>query len=104
MRQQQVASMPPKRRLDSTENRTLHLSALARDERRLHKEANATEFYFGRMLAERMMSYAEVPQVQVSERVRDVIKAVPEGNRPFPRIIHYEFKWLQWHLCCLSIS
>jgi hypothetical protein len=42
--------------------------------------------------------------VQVSERVRDVIKAVPEGNRPFPRIIHYEFKWLQWHLCCLSIS
>lgn len=77
---QAVAIMPPKRRLDSTENRTLHLSALARDERRLHKEANATEFYFGRMLAERMMSYAEVPQVQVSERVRDVIKAVPEGN------------------------
>jgi hypothetical protein len=63
------------------ENRTLHLSALARDERRLHKEAHATEFYFGRVLAERMMARdAEVPMLRVSERVRDVVKGVPQGR------------------------
>ena len=68
-----------KRRLDVQENRTLNLMALDREERRRHKEANATEFYFGRQLAERMMARgAEEPKAAVSERVREVIKGVPE--------------------------
>jgi len=70
------------KRLSKGENRSLNLMALARDERRMHREANATEYYFGQQLAERMMARENETYnpVVVSERVRDVIANVPESS------------------------
>ncbi len=63
------------------ENRTLHLMENAREERRLHKEAHATEYYFGRVLAERMMARAEMPPVlMIPERARDIVAEMPRNN------------------------
>ena len=58
----------------------MHSAHAAHNITQLHKEAHATEFYFGRVLAERMMARdAEVPKLQVSERVRDVVKGVTKN-------------------------
>eukprot|EP00614_Pseudopedinella_elastica_P006136 CAMPEP_0172602968 /NCGR_PEP_ID=MMETSP1068-20121228/23151_1 /TAXON_ID=35684 /ORGANISM="Pseudopedinella elastica, Strain CCMP716" /LENGTH=1126 /DNA_ID=CAMNT_0013404513 /DNA_START=56 /DNA_END=3436 /DNA_ORIENTATION=+ len=70
------------KRLDKRENRTLNLMSMAREERRLHREDNAMEFYFGRVLAERMMAAeSRPPDVSMPERVRDVVATIPpHGN------------------------
>lgn len=68
-----------KRRSETSVNRTLNLMEMAREERRLHKQAHATEFFFGRGLAERMM-HREAPRLVVSERVRDIVARIPSTN------------------------
>lgn len=74
--------MPPKRlkRLEKGENRTLHLMELSRDERK-KQTANNIKYSFGAQLAERMrLSENETYNpVVISEKVRDVVAAVPES-------------------------
>jgi hypothetical protein len=73
----------PKRvkRLEKGENRTLNLMTLARDERKLHHLANNTQYNFGAQLAHRMMASenTDYAPVLISEKVRDVVAAVPES-------------------------
>jgi hypothetical protein len=75
------APLPKKLKKLSTENRLVHLSEMSRGERKANKEANSTEFYFGRLLAERMMAREHEPEnVVVSESVRTVLAGVPESS------------------------
>ena len=87
------------KKLEHTVNRSLNLMENARAERDFHMEENATQYFFGAMLAERMMFEDENPIKQVySDIVRDVIATCPRESkvldlRPFIQKLSDEEIW-----------
>ncbi len=96
-----AANAPPKKlkKLEHTVNRSLNLMENQRAERELHMETNATQYFFGAMLADRMMFADENPVKQVhSDLVRACVATCPpEADlldfRPFIEKMSDEEVW-----------
>ena len=76
------ATAPPKKlkKLENTTNRSLHLMELSRAERELHMETNATQYFFGAMLAERMMAQDEA-ELEAAEEEEEAAYGGGGGGR-----------------------